>query len=76
MGEFCMIINLFFYLCLISGLDIGFGSQDLEDDVLSTMVPVLSQIDFGVGTFINFLSDLITLIDHDGLALAGPWLKR
>lgn len=40
------------------------------------MIPVLSEVDFSVGALIDFLSDLVTLVDHNCLALGGTWAKR
>ena len=66
-----VIFNLLLHLLLICGLHVGLRSQNLEYDLLATLVPVLSQVNLGIGPLVNLLLDLEALINQDSLVLNG-----
>ena len=71
-----MILDLSLDLNLVAGLFIGTRSQNLQHNEGTIFAPVLRQVDLCISTFINFLLDLVALINHDGLSLRGPWVAR
>ena len=71
-----VIHDLFLDLSLVRGLDVGSRAQNLQHNLLTALIPVLSEVDFSVGALIDFLSDLVSLVNHDCLALGGAWAER
>ena len=65
-----VVLNLASHLNLVDGLLVATGAKNLQDDVFASLVPVLRQIDLGVGSLVDFLSNLVALVDHDGLRFA------
>ena len=68
-----MIFDLFFDLFLVLSFHIGFGSKNLQYNLLAVLIPIISEVDFGVGTFIDFLFHFIPLVDHDSLVEIRSW---
>lgn len=71
-----MIIDLFLDLSLIGLLNVGARSQDFQHDLLAALIPVLGQVDFGVGALIDLFLDLISLVNHDSFVSGRARLVR
>ena len=56
-----MVIDLELDLLLIACLLVGLRLQDLDDDSLG-LLPVMGEIDLGIGTLIDLLLDLVALV--------------
>lgn len=68
-----MIFDLFFDLFLVLSFHIGFGSKNFQYNLLAILIPVIGEVDFGVGTFIDFLFHFVPLVDHHSLVEIWSW---
>ena len=64
-----MILNLSLHLHLILRLFETAWAQDLEHDLLTALVPVLGEVDLGVGALINLLLNFESCVNHHSLGL-------
>ena len=66
-----MVVDLTLDLLLVLGLLVLSRPQNFKHDLLTALVPVLSEVHFGVSALINFLFDLVSLVNRHSLALGG-----
>jgi len=66
-----MVVNLLLNLDAVGSFDVGTRSEYFEYDLLAVLVPVLGQVNLGVGSLVDFLLYLVSLVNHHRLALRG-----
>ena len=65
-----VVLDLASHLNFVDRLLVAARTKNLQHDVLASLVPVLGKVHLCVGSLIDFLFDLIALVNHHGLALA------